>query len=53
MSKFPKHHTMLLGDFIAKVGKDDLLKQLTGNESLQEISNYNGVGIYVPTLQHS
>jgi hypothetical protein len=33
---------MLLGDFNAKVGRDDILKQIIGNESLHEASNYNG-----------
>jgi hypothetical protein len=42
--KFPKYHTkILLGDFNAKRGKDDIFKPTIGNESLHEISNYNGV----------
>jgi hypothetical protein len=42
--KFPKYHMkILLGDFSAKVEKEDLFKPTTGNESLHEISNNNGV----------
>jgi endonuclease/exonuclease/phosphatase family metal-dependent hydrolase len=42
--KFPKYHiNILLGDFNAKVGREDIFKPTTGNESLHEISNYNGV----------
>jgi hypothetical protein len=42
--KFPKYHTkILLGDLNAKVGREDIFKQTTGNESLHEISNDNGV----------
>jgi hypothetical protein len=33
----------LLGDFNAKVGRDDILKSTTGNENLHEICNHNGV----------
>jgi hypothetical protein len=33
---------ILLGDFNAKVGREDILKPTIGNESLQEISNDNG-----------
>jgi hypothetical protein len=41
--KFPKYHTKtLLGDFNAKVGKEDIFKPTIENESLHEISNYNG-----------
>jgi hypothetical protein len=41
--KFPKYHTkILLGDFSAKVSREDILKQEIGNESLHEI-NDNGV----------
>jgi hypothetical protein len=35
---------ILLGDFNAKVGGEDIFKLSTGNESLHEISNDNGVG---------
>jgi hypothetical protein len=41
--KFPKYHTeILLGDFNAKVGKEDIFKLIIENESLHEISNDNG-----------
>jgi hypothetical protein len=42
--KFPKYYTKIfLGDFNAKVGREDIFKPTVGNESLQEISNDNGV----------
>jgi hypothetical protein len=42
--KFPKYHMkILLGDFNAKVGWEDIYKPTIGNESLHEISNDNGV----------
>jgi hypothetical protein len=42
--KFPKNHTkILLGDFNAKVGREDIFKLTIGNESLYKISNDNGV----------
>jgi hypothetical protein len=42
--KFPKYHMRIpLEDFNAKVGKEDIFKPTTGNESLYEISNDNGV----------
>jgi hypothetical protein len=42
--KFPKYHLkILLGDFNAKVGTEDIFKPTIGNESLYEISNNNGV----------
>jgi exonuclease III len=42
--KFPKYHTkILLGDFNAKVGREDSFKPTIGNESLHEISNDNRV----------
>jgi hypothetical protein len=34
---------ILLGDFDAKVGREDIFKPTTGIESLREISNDNGV----------
>jgi endonuclease/exonuclease/phosphatase family metal-dependent hydrolase len=41
---FPKYHMkILLGDFNAKVGRDDIFKPTIGNESLHEIRNDNGV----------
>jgi hypothetical protein len=36
---------ILLGDFNAKVRKEDIFKPTIGNESLHEISNDNGVGL--------
>jgi exonuclease III len=42
--QFPKcHMKILLGDFNAKVGREDIFKPTIGNESLHEISNDNGV----------
>jgi exonuclease III len=42
--KFPKYHIkILLGDFNAKVGREDIFKPTIWNESLHEISNDNGV----------
>jgi hypothetical protein len=42
--KFPKYHMkILLGDFTAKVGREDIFKLTIGNESMHEISNDNGV----------
>jgi hypothetical protein len=41
--KFPKYHTKIfLGDFSAKVGREDIFKPAVGNGSLHEISNDNG-----------
>jgi hypothetical protein len=36
---------ILLGDFNAKVGMEDVFEPTTGNESLHEISNGNGVRV--------
>jgi hypothetical protein len=36
---------ILLGDFNAKVGREDIFKPTTENESLHEISNNNGVKV--------
>jgi hypothetical protein len=44
--KFPKYHMKsLLGDFNAKVGREDIFKPTIGNESLHEISNDIGAGL--------
>jgi exonuclease III len=44
--KFRKHPMkILLGDFNAKVGREDVFKPTIGNESLHEIGNDNGVRI--------
>jgi hypothetical protein len=43
---FPKYHTkILLGDFNAKLGREDIIKPTIGKESLHEDSNYNGVRV--------
>jgi hypothetical protein len=34
---------ILVGDFNAKVGREDIFKLVIGNESLHEASNDNGV----------
>jgi hypothetical protein len=36
---------MLLGDFNAKVGREDIFKSIIGNTSLHKISNDNGVRV--------
>jgi hypothetical protein len=36
---------ILLGDFSAKVGRQDIFKPAIGNESLHEINNDNGVRV--------
>jgi hypothetical protein len=42
--KFPKYQRkILLGDFNAKICREDIFKPMIGNESLHEISNDNGV----------
>jgi hypothetical protein len=44
--KFPNYHmTILLGDFNAKVFREDIFKPVTGIESLHEIINDNGVRV--------
>ena len=43
---FPKYHMkIILGDFIAKVGRENIFKPTIGNESLHQGSNGNGVRI--------
>jgi hypothetical protein len=40
--KFPKYHMkILLGDFNAKIARENIFKPTIGNESLHEISNDN------------
>jgi hypothetical protein len=65
--QFTKYHVkILLGDFNAKVGRDNISKPTIGNESLHETSNENGDRVVnllhqksscqeynVPTLQNS
>jgi hypothetical protein len=42
--KFPKYHMkILLGDFNAEVGRQDIFKPTIGNESLHKITNDNEV----------
>jgi endonuclease/exonuclease/phosphatase family metal-dependent hydrolase len=42
--KFPKYRMkILLGDFNAKVGREEIFKQIIRNESLHEISNDNRI----------
>jgi hypothetical protein len=36
---------ILLGDFNAKVGREDIFKPIIGNGSLHEVSNDNGVRV--------
>jgi hypothetical protein len=44
--KFPNYHMkILLGDFNAKVGREDIFKPTIGNVSLHEINNDNGVRV--------
>ncbi|PNF33766.1 hypothetical protein B7P43_G10210 [Cryptotermes secundus] len=44
--KFPKYPMkILLGEFSAKVGREDIFKPTIGNESLHEISNDNAVRV--------
>jgi endonuclease/exonuclease/phosphatase family metal-dependent hydrolase len=44
--KFPKYcMDILLGDLNAKLGMESILKPTIGNESLQKISNDNGVRV--------
>jgi hypothetical protein len=43
---FPKFHMkILLRDFNAKVGREDIFKPIAGNETLHKISNNNGVRV--------
>jgi hypothetical protein len=44
--QLPRYHMkILLGDFDAKVGTEDIFKPIFGNESLCEVSNDNGVRV--------
>jgi hypothetical protein len=50
--KFPKYHMkILLGEFNAKVGKEDIFKETIGTESLHDISNDNGIRIVNSHIQ--
>jgi hypothetical protein len=44
--QFPMYHMkILLRDLNAKVGREDILKPILGNESLHETSNDNGIRV--------
>jgi hypothetical protein len=45
---------ILLRNLNAKIGSEDVFKPTIGNESLLEISNYNGVGLvnFVTSKNH-
>jgi hypothetical protein len=44
--QFPRYHTkILLGDFNAKLGREDIFKPVISNDSLYEASNDNGVQV--------
>jgi hypothetical protein len=44
--QIPRYHMkVLLGDFNAKLGIEDLFKPINGSESLHEASNDNGVRV--------
>jgi hypothetical protein len=46
--KFPKYYmNILLGDFNAKVGNEDIFKPAIGNETLYEIGNDNGLSLTI------
>jgi hypothetical protein len=42
---FPNYHTILLGDFNGKVGREDIFTPTIGNESLHKINIDNGVRV--------
>jgi hypothetical protein len=52
---FPRYNTkIILGDFNAKVGRENIFKPTNGNESLHQNSNDNGVRIVnFSTSKHS
>jgi hypothetical protein len=44
--QFTRYHIkILMGDFIAKVWREDIFKLIIGNESLHEASNDNGIRV--------
>ena len=46
LDHFPKYHMkILLGDFNAKMGRENTFKQTIGNKRLRQGSNDNGVRI--------
>jgi hypothetical protein len=45
-NQFLRYHVkILLGDFNAKVGRENIFKPIIGNESLHETNNDNGVRV--------
>jgi hypothetical protein len=44
--QFPKQYVNILFDFIAKVGREDILNMTSGIESLQSPSQMNGDKMY-------
>jgi hypothetical protein len=42
---FKYHMKILLGDFNAKAGREDIFKSIVGNKSSHEIGNGNGVRV--------
>jgi hypothetical protein len=45
-NQFPRYHMkILLADFNAKVGREDIFEPIIGNESLHEATNDNGVRV--------
>jgi hypothetical protein len=45
-NEFPRYHmNILLRDFNAKIGKEDIFKPTIGNDCLREIGNDNGVRV--------
>ena len=50
---FPKYHMeILLGDFNAKLGREDIYRLTIGNESLHQVSNDNGVIVNFATSKN-
>jgi len=50
---FPKYHMeILLGDFDAKLGREDIFKLTIGNESLHQDSNDNDVIVNFATSKN-
>jgi hypothetical protein len=46
LEQFPRNHMkILVGDFNAKVGREDIFKPVIGNESLHEANNDKGVRV--------
>jgi hypothetical protein len=51
-NQFPRYHIkILLGDFNAKVGREDIFKPMIGNESLHETSGDNRFRVLILQLQ--